>query len=70
VHSDDSPDPDAIAIDPELAILHALRVQLRMASLMLEALLLDLPDQAVLRAPIESETVARILLTRAADLQR
>lgn len=70
MRDDDAPHPNEIAVDPELAILHALRVQLRMTADLLVATLHDMPDPGVIRRPIDSEVVARLILTRAADLSR
>jgi hypothetical protein len=58
-----------IAVDPELAVLHALRVSLRMTVALLQATLPDLGDAST-GPPLVSILVARRIVSRAVDLAR
>lgn len=66
---DEAPRSEEIAVDPELALLHALRVTLRMTAHLLDVTLHDLP-QAGAAPTLDSDSIARCILTRADDLRR
>jgi hypothetical protein len=64
------PPTDAeIAVDPELAVLHALRVSLRMTATLLQATLPEL-GAASTDPALSSILVARCTVSRALDLAR
>jgi hypothetical protein len=65
----DPPTAAEIAVDPELAVLHALRVSLRMTAALLEATLPDLGDPST-DPPLVSIRVAPRIVSRALDLAR
>lgn len=58
-----------IAVDPELALLHTLRVTLRLTARTLEATLPDFGDASPY-PPLASILVARSIVSRALDLAR
>jgi len=70
VCSDDVPSPSEIALDPELALLHALRVTLHSTVAMLQATLPDLPTEPHSAARLDTHRIACSITTRAADLVR
>jgi len=69
VRPDEAPRSEELAVDPELALLHSLRVTLRMTAALLDATLHDLPQAGAVGA-LDSASIARCILTRADDLRR
>jgi hypothetical protein len=67
---DDVPSPSEIALDPELALLHALRVTLHSTVAMLQATLPDLPAELDSDASLDTHRIAAGITTRADDLAR
>jgi hypothetical protein len=65
----DRPTDGEIAVDPELAVLHALGVSLHMTPALLEATRPDLGDAST-GPPLASILVARRMVSRAVDVQR
>jgi hypothetical protein len=65
----DLPTESELAIDPELALLHALGVTLRLTARMLQATLPEFGDLSV-HPPLASILVARRIASRALELAR